>query len=274
MEKVLNKTKALGMIIAALVVFLLISGAVGFGYGIYIGLTHRGISSGELEVLLQSNGIYITGIADLILIVIFGIWYKKGFATSKSGMSVNPVKKILLSVIFGLSAGIGLAVMVTLIHFEAMNIKFLDPKYISYNSSDSYSLLRGNIIIQILVVAIIAPICEELVFRGVLYGYSKRIFGVIISVILVSIMFGLVHMNIEQGVFAFLFSLCLLFAYEKFTTIWAPILMHVFNNLYSVLATYYGFEEKYINTQTLVFVEMFVALIVAIVSGYFISKKK
>ena len=96
----------------------------------------------------------------------------------------------------------------------------------------------------------------------------------IISVILVSIMFGLVHMNIEQGVFAFLFSLCLLFAYEKFTTIWAPILMHVFNNLYSVLATYYGFEEKYINTQTLVFVEMFVALIVAIVSGYFISKKK
>lgn len=80
-----------------------------------------------------------------------------------------------------------------------------------------------------LYVAIIAPIFEEIIFRGVilrnLLPYGKK-FAIIAS----SFLFGLLHGNIIQSPYAFMVGLVLGYTAVEYGMIWSVVL-HIFNNL-------------------------------------------
>ena len=52
-----------------------------------------------------------------------------------------------------------------------------------------------------------------------------------------SAIFGIIHGNLVQFIYAFLIGMILSFVYEKFKNIWAPIILHAGANLLSVLLT-------------------------------------
>lgn len=91
-----------------------------------------------------------------------------------------------------------------------------------------YPLLGG--IPVIFLVGVIAPIVEEMVFRGVLYTWLRKHGGVIVATVISSVLFGLVHANVAQGVAAFIMALTLALAYEHTRSLWVPIAMHIANN--------------------------------------------
>lgn len=91
-----------------------------------------------------------------------------------------------------------------------------------------YPLLGG--IPVLFLVGVIAPIVEEVVFRGVLYTWLRRHGGVIAATVISSALFGLVHANIAQGVAAFIMAVVLALAYEHTRSLWVPIVMHIANN--------------------------------------------
>lgn len=91
-----------------------------------------------------------------------------------------------------------------------------------------YPLLGG--IPVIFLVGVIAPIVEELVFRGVLYTWLRKHGGMIAAALISSVLFGLVHANVAQGVAAFIMGVALALAYEHTRSLWVPIVMHVANN--------------------------------------------
>jgi membrane protease YdiL (CAAX protease family) len=93
---------------------------------------------------------------------------------------------------------------------------------------------------------VIAPIAEELVFRGYVYGrmrekfsqVTSRLASVIVSSLLVSILFGVVHLQWNVGVNVFALSLVACAMREYTGTIYAGILLHMIKN---GLAFYYLF---------------------------------
>ena len=99
------------------------------------------------------------------------------------------------------------------------------------------TLYSGGFVVEIITVGILGPICEELVFRAMMFrrlcGYVKPIFAIVIS----ALMFGIYHGNIVQGVYAFLLGVIMALCYEYFKTLWAPILIHVVANIVSVCIT-------------------------------------
>lgn len=83
-------------------------------------------------------------------------------------------------------------------------------------------------------IAIAAPIAEELIFRGWLYGKLRAIidskFSLPISALLVSILFGVFHGQWNVGVGVFALSLILCGLREITGTIYAGIFVHAFKN--------------------------------------------
>ena len=101
-------------------------------------------------------------------------------------------------------------------------------------------LLGGDRLLAFIALVVIAPVAEELIFRGFLYGKIKRLirrarttnrFAIIISTLLVSILFGLMHGQWNVGINVFTMSIVLCLLREVTGTTYAGIFLHVIKNL-------------------------------------------
>jgi uncharacterized protein len=100
------------------------------------------------------------------------------------------------------------------------------------------STQTGQRVSIILLAVVIAPVAEELVFRGYLYTVLKRFFGALPSLVFSGVLFGLVHVNVPALVPLFLLACTFTIAYEVTGSLFVPMAMHaVFNaiNLVAVL---------------------------------------
>ena len=82
---------------------------------------------------------------------------------------------------------------------------------------------------------VIAPICEETVFRGFLYPVAKRFAGPGPAAFFSALVFAAAHGNLQALLPLFLLALVLLALYEKTGSIWAPISLHFCFNGATVL---------------------------------------
>lgn len=77
-----------------------------------------------------------------------------------------------------------------------------------------------------------APLVEEMVFRGMAYPMLKRVAGAPLAVFGTSLLFALVHGHIGVLLPLMLFSALLILAYERSGCLWVPTAMHaVFNGI-------------------------------------------
>jgi membrane protease YdiL (CAAX protease family) len=83
----------------------------------------------------------------------------------------------------------------------------------------------------LLLFVVIGPVVEELIFRGYMYGQLRKL-GVNIWVVtlVVSLVFGLVHLQWNVGITVFVLSIAMCIAREVTGSLWAPVLMHMLKN--------------------------------------------
>ena len=103
-------------------------------------------------------------------------------------------------------------------------------------TSDTYNEVKDvqysvPIAIGIILYAVISPIVEEIIFRGLTYTRMKQFFNRKLSIIVVSFMFGAFHGNIVQGIYAFILGILITLAYDWTTSFWGAILFHASANL-------------------------------------------
>lgn len=99
-------------------------------------------------------------------------------------------------------------------------------------------LTGSDRIVAFIALVVIAPIAEELIFRGWLYGKMRakltekisNLASIIISTLLVSLLFGAIHGQWNVGVNVFALSLILCVLREITGTTYAGILVHMIKN--------------------------------------------
>lgn len=88
-----------------------------------------------------------------------------------------------------------------------------------------------------LMAVVFAPLAEEFIFRGYLYGVAKQYVGPIWAGLAASLLFAAIHVHLPAFAGLFLLALALTLVYEISGSIWAPILMHaLFNGLSLVVS--------------------------------------
>ena len=77
-----------------------------------------------------------------------------------------------------------------------------------------------------LAAVLVAPLCEELLFRGYLYPVAKKFTGPWLAACSSALFFAAAHGNLSALLPLFLFGLLLVWIYEKTGSLWAPIAVH------------------------------------------------
>lgn len=96
----------------------------------------------------------------------------------------------------------------------------------------------GDRILAFVTLVIVAPVAEEIIFRGWLYGKLRNKYlgkmsdtaGMMVAILIVSLIFGLVHLQWNVGVNVFALSIILCGLREITGTIYAGILLHMLKN--------------------------------------------
>lgn len=88
---------------------------------------------------------------------------------------------------------------------------------------------------QILLIGVIGPIAEEMVFRGLIMGGISRRLGTGVAIVMSALLFALFHADITYLAPLFVLGLVLGGLYGVFRSLWVPILFHIINNTASVL---------------------------------------
>lgn len=94
----------------------------------------------------------------------------------------------------------------------------------------SYFISGFDRVIAMIALVIIAPLTEEIIMRGWLYGKVRSKLKVIPAILLVSVLFGLLHGQWNVAVSTFALSIVLCGLREITGTIWSGVLLHMLSN--------------------------------------------
>lgn len=111
--------------------------------------------------------------------------------------------------------------------FELLGITTKSAAYQAV-AADQYS---ANIVIGLICYGVVTPIAEEFLFRGVIYNYLKRFMNMRIAILLSAFVFGAYHMNMVQGVYAFIMGCLIAYAYDYFGSYKVPVAIHIASNV-------------------------------------------
>ncbi len=99
------------------------------------------------------------------------------------------------------------------------------------NSSD---MLGGPAILALIVASVMAPICEEIAFRGFLVDRLKGIFPIITDAVVSALLFGIMHLNFNQFCYAFVLGVIFALANHASGSTWTSVIMHSLFNFVNV----------------------------------------
>ena len=191
--------------------------------------------------LYPNGGLFANLIEKMSCIIIMGLlFYLDSKQIRWEGEAISTVSVAVL-VLIGVAACIGVNIL-----FDLIGLKTLRAEDAETVTKALYS---DTLWLQILVVGIAAPIAEEFLFRGILYRRMRTWLGVVPSAVAALGIFAAAHGNWLQACYAILLGAILIWAYEHFAKLIAPILIHMSANLVSVCAqqsTWFGtFLQKY-----------------------------
>lgn len=99
----------------------------------------------------------------------------------------------------------------------------------------------GGLLLTIVLSAVLPALCEEFLHRGVLLNGMIPQFGVHRSILLVSLLFGLMHMNVGQFFYAAVLGWFFCVTALSARSLWASVIVHFVNN---ALATYFSYANE------------------------------
>ena len=94
----------------------------------------------------------------------------------------------------------------------------------------SAELVEGSAIITLIIASIIAPLCEEMTFRGFFFNGFKGTSSVIKAAIVSALLFGIMHLNLNQFCYAFVLGFTFALANHASKSTWTSVIMHVAYN--------------------------------------------
>ena len=225
-----NVKQAIVLTLVCILLQFLYGGLIGFVYGFRAGLTGEEYIFDPANNTLQYIIVYILG----SVIVLGGLSY---YITRKKDISLSAIKGnsgkegILYLYVLLLMAGL------TIIVSEVSNLFELFVAKSDFFTGVMEGLLGQNIILVFIVMCVVAPVFEEILFRGIiLRGLLKNIKpwpAILVS----SLLFAIFHLNIWQGISSFLFGIFMGWVLYRTGSLYLVIFSHFVINFMAFLAS-------------------------------------
>jgi membrane protease YdiL (CAAX protease family) len=118
--------------------------------------------------------------------------------------------------------------------------EFLDGIFVELRKQEAVEHIRESsstvhFVLSVAMACVAAPVVEELLFRGYMYGAVKQATNSLFASVVVGGLFAVVHGNLPALVPLWAFSFLLCLAYEWTRCLWVPVGMHAFFNAANIV---------------------------------------
>ncbi len=174
--------------------------------------------------MLDRNVVLISGISALFAILPLYRMLKKEWL--KRPYLLRQTEPKTVKYIFVLAASAGMTISVNLF-INALEVF----KYASGYVQAAEEMYAEPLYMQVIVIGILMPVMEEIIFRGLMYERISNFSGEVSAMLLTSFVFGVYHGNLVQGVYAFVFSLLMIYVYKRTGSFASPVVFHMAGNM-------------------------------------------
>ena len=94
------------------------------------------------------------------------------------------------------------------------------------------------------IVVLVAPLAEEMLFRGVLFASMRVRFGFWPAALASSLIFGVIHLAPAQLLPLVALGMVLAWMYERTGSLWPSVVAHVVQNAYVMAMMYSGLAGR------------------------------
>ena len=197
---------------------------VTYPYLTYIMVSLFLMQTGTGNVMLFN---LISGLLTLPFLCIFYYKDKRSAVNMKKMLRFKalPIYNYVYAAFMGMAACLALNCLIDIIRLSD-----LSPAY----RSTAGMFTESGLIISMLASGLMAPLMEELLYRGLIYKRLRESIDPLISAIISAFIFGLAHGNLVQFVYAFFAGLMMAYLYEKYQNFLAPLLFHFSANALSL----------------------------------------
>lgn len=199
---------------------------IGFAFGIREGIAGR---ADDIEESIESFlGTQITGAIIFAGITAFVIYYLiikfrgKNFWEECRFIRISPSKTIA-------SFGMGVSALAVSSMIMGIIALLMDSALLDHIENMNM-IMGGNVWLAFIGIGIIAPIIEEIIFRGLIFRELEKVMSLNAVIVVQGLLFGLFHMNITQGAYASVLGIVLGLLLVWTRSIWTPIIVHLVNN--------------------------------------------
>lgn len=216
---------------------------------------------GTLHDWLYQNSILLTGLAKGVSMlagagILFPLFQRERTRwQAKSGVSF-----LTMGILAGTMA-LGVNILFSLLHLTEASAEYEQVRQMQYQ----IPLLQGFVLY-----GLVSPLAEELLFRGLLYNRMKKYFSVMTAGLVSSVLFGVYHGNLVQGLYGAILGVTIVYAYEMTGNFKIPVFMHGIANCVVFAATYDPDIGAAIGTP----VNCIIFLTISILSLFAIRKRK
>ncbi|MEH6632087.1 MAG: CPBP family intramembrane glutamic endopeptidase [Halopseudomonas aestusnigri] len=175
----------------------------------------------------------------LLKLVHYFVLQKQGLTWRDAGLRPTSTRWCYVAILLALP----LVLTVGLVNFTMM--QFIDNEFVNpqLQAITPEGFSWSSFIFIMIATGIIAPIAEELTFRGVLLGWLDQRFGRAIAIIGSSVLFGSVHgvpmlipaLSVAGIGFALLTYRC--------KSLWPPIIVHATFNMFMTSTLFYALSQ-------------------------------
>ncbi len=243
---------------------LFLFGIIAFGLSSMAGIDMDALSSGDMSQVTNMNGMKVIQLISSFMIFAFPAvmfaMIKSNNINLELNHSVN-LKPIILSGLIILSSYPLIAILVKLNHSIPFpeSLAWLET-WVKNSEAQTAELMTkflemnsiGDLLLNLLVIAVGAAITEELLFRGVIQQVFQRWFSnPHIAIILTGAIFSAIHFQF-YGFFArWALGIVLGYLFYWSKNLWYPIIAHFLNNGVQVFLVYLGaMDAQDIETST------------------------
>lgn len=214
---------------------------------------------------------FLAGISAVYAVIaglILGFWYWKRFCPKKQprreiSSIINP--QMLGGLVF-LMLG-----MQYISNYIIMLLATIRPAWYQTYEELMKSIGFENVTLLLAIYSVlIAPVSEELIFRGVTMKYATKALPFIWANILQAFLFGAFHANMIQGTYAFVVGLFCGYVCYKGGSIYLSILFHM---LFNIWGTFSPKSLMYDGDSILLYIVIFAVAVCAAIIGIILYRK-
>ena len=234
-----SKGKELMISIVYFITTVLVQLAIGIILGIVVAIK-IGIENAQsgnivdgvaLAEQVQQRLVDLTTMSIFLYIIvcsiIFFIVYKIKKQSMRKEIGLNKIKS--KHIVLTIMAAVGLSVFINQLLNIIDSIVNLNEVFPNYEEIIQ-SIMGGSIIMTFISVVILAPIFEEVLFRGIILRRLSRAYSITATVVIQAVLFGILHFNMLQFLYATVLGLFLGFIVIWTDSLYAGIIIHMIFN--------------------------------------------